>query len=192
MRLTPPRAAVIGRRGIPVALATAIAAAGASPAVQPDSAGSAQSAAKSAPDVEVSRKVLEGCTGAGLERGSPGWDACARELETYIRSRRKAAPGKGTIPARIAPGLNIASFCGDYYSKKLRKSRAEGVVVVFFYIGTDGRVKHVVIDQTSGLPLLDSATARCLSDPRVLFTPQLTDGVPTGSWEHLKYTWKAP
>lgn len=88
------------------------------------------------------------------------------------------------VPAVVDPN---ACEKPDYPSAAVRDS-LEGVTLLAFLIGIDGRVVSAKIDQSSGTTSLDNAALTGLS--RCKFKPGTVDGKPEQSWTKIQYVWK--
>jgi TonB family protein len=102
------------------------------------------------------------------------------------------------------PGFNLPKLCEIYYSKEFHGApipgdvagmayegeRVPGDITLILYVAEDGRVRNVLIAESSGTPRLDGVTAACLLDRSVRFKPESERGVPVGSWMRLKWHWR--
>ncbi|PWF54696.1 energy transducer TonB [Massilia glaciei] len=61
----------------------------------------------------------------------------------------------------------------------------QGTVRLAYLLGTDGAVKQVKVDESSGFPLLDAAAMEGLG--RCTFNPVSRDGKPAEAWYKMQY-----
>ncbi len=64
-----------------------------------------------------------------------------------------------------------------------------GATTLIVYIDVDGRVKETRTETGSGYIALDEAAERCIT-VEGRFVPQTVDGVPVGTWQRMKFTWR--
>ena len=92
-----------------------------------------------------------------------------------------ADPSQATIPTRapltsssLSPGRPVHE-CGAFYPLKSVRLNQEGDVTVRFTIATDGSVKNVAIEKSSGHDELDQAATQCVAQWR--YKPAMQNGV---------------
>jgi TonB family protein len=77
-----------------------------------------------------------------------------------VHSKSPASP-HGIVIAQ-APDPN------DYYPAEARQKREQGRTIVHFCVDTSGRVSDVAVKQSTGFPLLDSASTEMVKGMRFL------------------------
>lgn len=92
------------------------------------------------------------------------WAAAARSRASALARQSDARTVTGSIASAnyrsiVAAELNRRKF----YPPAARSSGAQGVVVVTFTIGADGRVARHAISRSSGQPLLDGAVRQMMT-----------------------------
>jgi TonB family protein len=101
------------------------------------------------------------------------------------RTRLRVGPGTSDpVAAAFAPGP--AFECP--YPPDARRANEAGSVVVVFYVDAEGRPSDLRVQTSSGSQRLDDATVFCLSRQR--FKPASPNGVPTGAYQRIRWTWK--
>lgn len=100
--------------------------------------------------------------------------------------------GPAFVPYTTAPTLlnreRVVQAMKDAYPPLLREAGVGGTVRVYFYIGTDGRVRDTRIDQSSGLEPLDRGA---LSAARVFrFSPAMNREDTVAVWVSLPITFR--
>lgn len=90
--------------------------------------------------------------------------------------------------APTAAVVDFSSCAKPEYPRSSQRNEEEGVVVLQFLIGVDGRVVESKIDRSSNFKDLDRAARAALSMCR--FKPGTVDGKPQQSWTKVQYVWK--
>lgn len=135
---------------------------------------------------ELPPVVAKACADVGDASEQRG---CGLELIPILRTPRERDVAPPAPAARLSLGLNLGDACSRYYSEASRRAGDEGFVVLLLYIGRDGRVRHVLLWQSSGIDRLDVATASCVSREG-RFLPRTVDRMPVGSWQRFRYEWR--
>jgi periplasmic protein TonB len=105
-----------------------------------------------------------------------------------------AAPIANSAPAapaavRTAPSSKPSGNCEEpVYPMASKRMDEEGVVILKFLIGVDGKVKEALTDKSSGYPRLDNAAKNALS--KCQFRPGTVNGHPEESWANIRYEWR--
>jgi TonB family protein len=93
-------------------------------------------------------------------------------------ARAQASPSPDTPPTATGP-----HWCKMFYPPEAIAHGEEGVAVLTFHVGQDGRVKDVVLSKSSGFDVLDKAAMTCVST--WTYNPATHDGQP------LEVSWSA-
>lgn len=105
----------------------------------------------------------------------------------------EVAPEPTFTPFTVAPSIQnrreVVEAMGAEYPPLLREAGIEGTVRVYFFIGADGLVKSVRMDQTSGHEALDQAALRVAEVYR--FSPALNGDEPVPVWVSFPITFQA-
>lgn len=116
-----------------------------------------------------------------------------RACETELMARWKIDPiavAEATTPGEF---INPVTFLqvGDYPSESIQR-RSQGMSVIFYKVGIDGRAYDCRVVQSSGDPLLDLATCAAMLR-RGQFKParNLKD-MPVPSWRTQMVNWTIP
>jgi len=83
----------------------------------------------------------------------------------------------------LRPSGNVPHNCVTYYPEAAVRANAEGTTIMAFTVTSDGSVKDMVIDKSSGNADLDAATIRCVAQWH--YMPAKRDGVA------IETPWKA-
>jgi TonB family protein len=147
--------------------------------------------ARAATDDENSSFAQTICLRLGFANDSPELRHCAAELVALREPGHllRSSEAGGRLLARTVPGFNLGAACARYYPAASRRVSEEGTVDLVVYVGADTRVKAALVLKSSGHERLDLATAQCVSATG-RFVPPSVDGVPVGSWQGLRYTWR--
>lgn len=108
------------------------------------------------------------------------------------------APAADAQPAEPKPGLPVSAQLRsgiisqtDYPASALGE-RAEGVAIVRYQIGEEGRVVKCIVERSSGNSALDSTTCS-LVQRRFRFRPALdASGNPVSEWRTQRVAWRLP
>ena len=164
----------------------------------------APAAAATAPGDGPRPAVVKACTDARTTPGSADFERCTRGLEEMLKPGPKTPAPPGVTWARLAPGMHLPDLCARYYGNEFHGALIPGDVVgreypmekirgdltLLLYVATDGRVRNVLITESSGEPRLDAVTVSCLLDRVLRFKPQSENGTPVGAWTKLRYHWR--
>jgi len=91
-------------------------------------------------------------------------------------------------PSHVPAVVDFSSCAKPAYPSQSARMGNEGMVVLQFLIGTDGRVVESRIERSSGFRDLDRSAQQALVQCR--FTPALVDGRPQQSWTSVQYVWR--
>ncbi len=104
------------------------------------------------------------------------------------------APEPVFTPMTEAPQLTnsaeVARALDRYYPPLLRDAGIAGSANLWFHIGTDGRVKAVRLNETSGYDALDQAALKVARE--MVFTPAKNGDDPVAVWVALDVTFEVP
>jgi protein TonB len=120
-----------------------------------------------------------------VARPAPSTNVIAAVSNTPAPPAPPPAPAQ---PVRV-PAVVEASACEkpNYPASSLR-NQEEGIVMLSFLIGVDGKVVDAKVEKSSGYRELDKAARLALSLCK--FKPGTVDGKPEQSWTQMQYTWK--
>lgn len=101
----------------------------------------------------------------------------------------KEAPPPPKPAVKTAPVIDAGRSCRKpEYPSASRRMEEEGVVVLSFLVGVDGRVTESRVESSSGFPRLDEAARQAMS--LCQFKPGTVDGKPEPAWAKLRYEWR--
>lgn len=89
---------------------------------------------------------------------------------------------------RTPPALNAGACEKPAYPSRALREGTEGVSVLRFLVGSDGKVLDSKLARSSGSRELDGAALAGLA--RCAFRPGLVDGKPETAWATIRYVWK--
>ena len=114
----------------------------------------------------------------------------ASEYENRPLEELRAGPT--FTPFTVAPSITnreeVVRVMGESYPPLLREAGIGGTVRVFFFVGDDGIVEQVRLDQSSGHPALDEAALNVAGAYR--FSPALNDDEPVPVWVSFPITFQ--
>ena len=136
------------------------------------------------------QQATELCGTAGFAGGTAENRACAADFFEALAT--------SLTPTKVPPerqvhfaegsnfGLTAASCLSDH---TLPPRRSVNSPEFLLWIDADGLARAVFIEVPTKIPRLDNETSKCI---RRLgsFVPRIIDGKPTGTWQHMKWTWK--
>jgi TonB family protein len=76
----------------------------------------------------------------------------------------------------------------EFYPDEAKRRHEEGDVTVLATIRADGTVEHLVVQSSSGFPLLDQAALNAIRKSR--FLPATDDGIPVRATVPISVTWR--
>lgn len=91
-------------------------------------------------------------------------------------------------PARTSAVVDARACEKPEYPSQSLRAQEEGLVVLQFLIGVDGRAVDSKIERSSGYRRLDEAARKGLALCK--FKPGTEDGKPVQSWARIEYQWK--
>lgn len=91
-------------------------------------------------------------------------------------------------PQRTSAVVDARNCDKPEYPAQSLRAQEEGLVVLQFLIGTDGRALDSKVERSSGYRRLDEAARRALALCK--FKPGTEEGKPVQSWARIEYQWK--
>lgn len=103
------------------------------------------------------------------------------------------AGAKSPMPEQPRPAeLRSGTISSDDYPASALSGRAEGVSVLRYLVGEDGRVHKCLVERSSGSAALDDTTCSLLRR-RFRYRPAVdAAGQPVSEWRTYRQTWSLP
>lgn len=100
----------------------------------------------------------------------------------WILAHSWATPGSGFGPA-YPPGVQNRPCTSSHQANRIENP----ATTVSYRIATDGTVRDAAVEESSGVPSLDQAVARCVASWR--FFPVTQNGQPVEAGQELQVNW---
>lgn len=100
----------------------------------------------------------------------------------WVLAHNWATPGSGFGPA-YPPGVQNRPCTSSHQANRIENP----ATTVSYHIATDGTVRDAAVEESSGVPSLDQAVARCVVSWR--FFPVTQNGQPVEAGQQLQVNW---
>ncbi len=141
------------------------------------------------PEVQIAQPPPQQNVIAAVSNVQPVNPVMPAPQAPVVEAPAPAAPPAPPAPAAVTAAVVDFNSCEKpQYPRNSQRNEEEGVTVLAFLIGVDGRVVESKIDRSSNFRELDGAARKALSLCR--FKPGTVDGKPQQSWTKVQYVWK--